>query len=155
MLGDSVLISAEPYVRAALQGWVVTYDAKGSRRLPQGIEVLKARRAEIGRAVVIQQGNNYLASEGSFGSQIDQAMRVLRGTSRVVWLTVAEKWPSRVEINRQIRAAAARWPTIVVGDWAALVAAHPGYAGDQLHLSPEGRQAMARLIDRCLGPAPG
>lgn len=155
VLGDSVLISAESAVRAALNGWVVTYDAVGSRRLPQGIQTLKARRDEIGRAVVIQQGNNYLAAEGSFADQIDQAMRVLRGTSRVVWLTVAEKWPSRVEINRQIRAAASRWPTIVVGDWARLVAAHPEYAGDQLHPSPEGRRAIARLIDQCVGPAPG
>jgi hypothetical protein len=154
VLGDSVLISAEPYVRSALNGWVVTYDAVGSRRLPQGIQTLKARRDEIGRVVVIQQGNNYIAAEGSFGDQIDQAMRVLRGTSRVVWLTVAEKWASRVEINRQIRAAASRWPTIVVGDWARLVAAHPEYAGDQLHLSPEGRRAIARLIDQCVGPAP-
>lgn len=154
VLGDSVLISAEPYVRAALNGWVVTYDAVGSRRLPQGIDVLRARRAEIGRVVVIQQGDNYIAAEGSFATQIDEAMRVLKGTSRVVWLTVAEKWPSRVEINRQIRAAAARWPTIVVGDWARLVAAHPEYAGDMLHLSPAGRQAIARLIDQCVGPAP-
>jgi hypothetical protein len=154
VLGDSVLISAETAVRSALRGWVVTYDAAGSRRLPQGIQTLKARRSEIGRVVVIQQGNNYLASEGSFGAQIDQAMQVLRGTSRVVWLTVAEKWASRVEINRQIRAAAARWPTIVVGDWARLVAAHPEYAGDQLHLSPAGRTAIARLIASCVGPAP-
>lgn len=154
MLGDSALISAEPYVRASLGGWVVTYDAVGSRRLPQGIEVLRARRSEIGRVVVIQQGNNYLASEGSFARQIDEAMGVLRGTSRVVWLTVAEKWPSRVEINRQIRAAASRWPTIVVGDWARMVAAHPEYAGDQLHLSPAGRRAMANLIAQCVGPAP-
>lgn len=154
VLGDSVLISAEPNVRSALNGWRVTYDAEGSRRLPQGIQVLKARRDEIGRAVVLQQGNNYIASEGSFGDQIDQAMRVLRGTSRVVWLTVAERWPSRVEINRQIRAAANRWPTIVVADWARVIAAHPEYAGDQLHLSPEGRRAIASLIDRAVGPAP-
>ena len=155
VLGDSVLISAVPYVRSALNGWRVTYDAEGSRRLPQGIQVLKARRDEIGRAVVIQQGNNYLAAEGSFADQIDQAMRVLRGTSRVVWLTVAEKYPSRVQINQAIRAAASRWPTIVVADWARLVAAHPEYAGDQLHLSPEGRRAIASLIDRAVGPAPG
>jgi hypothetical protein len=155
VLGDSALISAEGYVRSALNGWVVTYDAVGSRRLPQGIDVLRARRSEIGRVVVIQQGNNYIAAEGSFASQIDEAMRVLKGTSRVVWLTVAEKYASRVEINKAIRAAAGRWPTIVVGDWARLVAAHPEYAGDQLHLSPAGRAAIARLIDQCVGPAPG
>ena len=36
--------------------------------------------------VVIQQGNNYIAGEGSFASQIDEAMTVLSGVERVVWL---------------------------------------------------------------------
>lgn len=94
VLGDPVLGGARQTVPRALAGWAVTFDASGSRRLPQGIEVLKSRRRGIGRVVVIQLGNNYLASEGSFGTQMDQAMRVLTGVSRVVWLTVAEKWGS-------------------------------------------------------------
>lgn len=152
--GDSVLLGARYAVPAALPGWRVTMDTVGSRRLPQAIEVLRARRGEIGRVVVIQMGNNYLAAEGSFGAQIDQAMTVLRGVPRVVWLTVAEKWPSRVLINRQIRAAAARWPAIRVADWARALAAHPEYAADMLHLSPAGRTAIAALIAAQVGPAP-
>lgn len=64
---------------AALPGWQVTFDAVGSRRLPQAIGVLHSRRWGIGGVVVIQQGNNHIASEGSFGSQIDEAMRVIDG----------------------------------------------------------------------------
>ena len=152
VLGDSALLGAQYTVPAALVGWDVTYDALGSRRLPQGIEVLRARRAEIGRVVVIQQGNNYIAGEGSFADQIDQAMTVLVGVERVVWLTVAEKWPSRVAINDAIRAAPARWPQAVVADWAPIIAAHPEYAGDMLHLSDAGRIAIARLIADHVGP---
>lgn len=132
---------------------MVTFDAVGSRRLPQGIEVLRARRAEIGRVVVIQQGNNYLASEGSFTDQIGEAMRVLDGVERVVWLTVAERWPSRVGINAAIRASPQRWSQIVVADWATVVAAHPEYASDMLHLTGAGRQAIAQLIATSVGPA--
>ena len=146
VLGDSALLGAREKVPAALPGWQVVFDALGSRRLPQAIEVLRARRSEIGAVAVIQQGNNYLESEGSFGAQIDEAMRVLDGVDRVVWLTVAEKWPSRVEINQQIRAAAGRWPRIVVAEWAPLIAAHPEYAEDMLHLSAAGRIAIAELI---------
>ena len=146
VLGDSALLGARETVPAALPGWQVVFDAVGSRRLPQAIEVLRARRSEIGAVAVIQQGNNYLESEGSFGAQIDEAMRVLDGVDRVVWLTVAEKWPSRVEINQQIRAAAGRWPQIVVAEWAPLIAAHPEYAEDMLHLSASGRIAIAELI---------
>ena len=146
VLGDSALLGARETVPAALPGWQVVFDAVGSRRLPQAIEVLRARRSEIGAVAVIQQGNNYLESEGSFGAQIDEAMRVLDGVDRVVWLTVAEKWPSRVEINQHIRAAAGRWPQIVVAEWAPLIAAHPEYAEDMLHLSAAGRIAIAELI---------
>jgi hypothetical protein len=155
VLGDSVLLGARETVPAALAGWIVTFDAEGSRRLPQGIEVLRAHRAQIGAVVVIQMGNNYIPGEGgTFASQIDSAMRVLTGVKRVVWLTVAERWPSRVAINQAIRAAPGRWPNAVVGDWAALLASHPEYAGDQLHLTGAGRTAIAQLIASKVGPPP-
>ena len=154
VLGDSVLLGARETVPAALPGWVVTMDTVGSRRLPQAIEVLRAKRSQLGPVVVIQQGNNFIAAEGSFAAQIDEAMRMLQGVDRVVWLTVAERWPSRVTINQAIRAAASRWPTMVIADWAALIAAHPDYAGDLLHLSPAGRIAIADLIASKVGPAP-
>jgi hypothetical protein len=140
---------------AALRGWRVTMDTIGSRRLTQAISVLRANRARIGAVVVIQMGNNYIPGEdGSFGSQIDQAMRVLAGVGRVVWVTVAEKWPDRVTINKAIRASASRWPTIRVADWARIIAAHPGYAYDMLHLTPSGRLAMARLVAATVGSPP-
>jgi hypothetical protein len=153
VLCDSVLLSAGSQLRAAMSGWTLTIDCLGSRRLPQGIKVLQARRDEIGRVVVIHLGNNYIEGEaGTFGQQIDKAMRVLEGVSRVVWVTVAEKWPSRVKINQAIRAAASRWPTIRVADWARVIAGHPEYAADMLHLSPNGRKAIAKLIAAQVGP---
>jgi hypothetical protein len=154
VLGDSVLLGVRDTLPAALPGWVVTVDTVGSRRLPQGIEVLRARRAELGAVVVIMLGNNYIAAEGSYAAQIDEAMGVLAGVSRVVWLTVPERWESRVEINAAIRDAPSRWPTIVVADWATEVAAHPEYAADMLHLSPSGRAAIRALIAAFVGPAP-
>jgi hypothetical protein len=154
VMGDSTLLGASQAVPAALDGWSVTFDAEGSRRLPQAIEILAARRAEIGRVVVIQMGNNYIDGEGgTYASQMDRAMEVLSGVERVVWLTVPEKWQSRVAINDAIRAAPARWPQIVVADWAPLIAAHPEYAGDMLHLSDPGKVAIADLIDAYVGPA--
>jgi len=161
VLGDSVLLGttygSPPPMVAALPGWTVTLDCEGSRRLTQGIGVLQARRAEIGRVAVIQLGNNYIPGEGgSFAGQIDQAMAVLEGTDRVVWVTVGEAIAGRAELNAEIRAAAARHPTIVVADWASLVAADPSLApGDGLHLSNQGRVALSDLVASAIGPAPG
>ena len=155
VLGDSVLLGTVQTLPAALRGWRVTMNCVGSLRLPQGIQILRAVRSRIGAVVVIQMGNNYIPGEdGTFASQIDQAMRVLAGVRRVVWVTVAEKWSSRITINRAIRAATGRWPTMRVADWAPIIATHPAYAYDMLHLSPAGRLAMARLIAGVVGSPP-
>jgi hypothetical protein len=154
--GDSVLLGTATTMPAALAGWAVTMDTVGSRRLTQAIPVLQARRGEIGRVVVIQMGNNYIPGEsGSFASQIDRAMTILGGVERVVWLTVAQTNDSRAAINDDIRSAAERWPTIVVVDWASIIAANPGYASsDSLHLTGTGRTAMAQSVATAVGPAP-
>ena len=152
-----MLLGAEQTLPAALAGWQVTMDCVGSRRLPQGIQELQANRSRIGAVVVIQMGDNYISGEdGTFASQIDQAMHVLAGVRLVVWVTVAEEWTSRIAINQAIRAAASRWPTIRVADWAPIIAAHPDYAfpPDMLHLSWAGRAAIAKLIASVVGPAP-
>ena len=147
VFGDSVLLGTTSTLPAALPGWRVHMNCVGSRRLPQLIPILRGLTWRSGTTVVIQMGNNYIAGEdGTFASQIDQAMRVLRYVRRVVWVTVAEKWPSRVTINRAIRAAALRYPRIRVADWAPLIATHPSYAYDMLHLTPLGRLRISRLI---------
>jgi hypothetical protein len=148
VLGDSVLLGAKTTLPAALRGWRVMMNCAGSRRLAQGLAVLRARYWRYGDTVVIDLGNNYIPGEhGTFASQIDEAMRILRKVRRVVWVTVAERWRSRVTINRAIRAAALRYPKIRVADWAPLVRSHPWYApGDMLHLSASGRLAIAKLI---------
>jgi hypothetical protein len=147
VLGDSVLLGAKTTLPAALPRWRVVMNCVGSRRLTQAIAILRARAWRPGDTVVIDLGNNYIPGEGgTFASQIDRAMRALHVVRRVVWVTVAEKWRSRVTINRAIRAARYRWPTIRVADWAPIVRSHPWYAYDQLHLTQSGRVAIAKLI---------
>lgn len=152
VLGDSILNADQPGLRAALHDFRVTIDTKPGRRLTQGIPIVRARRDEMGGTVVIELGNNFIPGEGgTFAHQIDVVMRLLRGVRRVVWVTVAEKWPSRVQINHQIRAAAMRWPAIRIAEWAPIVAAHPRYTFDGLHLTSAGLTPMSRLIARAVG----
>lgn len=153
VMGDSVFLGTASSIPSHLPDWVVTYDAQGNRRLAQGIDVLAARRAEIGEAVVVQLGNNYIDGErGDYASQIDEAMTLIGDVPRVVWVTVAEVSPSRVAINEAIRAAGERYPNMFVADWAATMAAEDGLTWDSIHLTPLGRDRMAELIARGLGP---
>ncbi len=149
-MGDSVLLGAAEEIPAALPGWNVIVDAKVSRFLNQGIEVLQARRAEIGAGgvVVIQQGNNYLGSEQQFREEIDQTMAVLAGVPKVVWITVSEFTRSRVDVNREILAAAERYPNIVLADWNGIWLANRAFTShDGLHLKA-GRSSRVRADGR-------
>jgi lysophospholipase L1-like esterase len=153
VMGDSVFLGTTAAIPRALPEWLVTYDAVGSRRLAQAIDVLAARRGEIGEAVVVQLGNNFIEGErGTYATQIDEAMAVLADVPRVVWVTVSEVSPTRVAINEAIRDAATRWPNLRVADWAPIIATFPGLTWDGLHLTPDGRREMATLIADTLGP---
>ena len=144
-------------IPAALPGWNVIVDAKVSRFLNQGIEVLQARRAEIGAGgvVVIQQGNNYLGSEQQFREEIDQTMAVLAGVPKVVWITVSEFTRSRVDVNREILAAAERYPNIVLADWNGIWLANRAFTShDGLHLKAAGQAAFAQMVAQVVGAPP-
>lgn len=153
VLGDSVFLGTTAAIPSALPEWLVTYDAVGNRRLAQGIDVLAARRGQIGEAVVVHLGNNFIEGErGTYATQIDEAMAVLQDVPRVVWVTVSEVSESRVAINQAIREAAARWPNLRVAEWAPIIGARPELSWDGLHLTPTGRREMAALIAQVLGP---
>ena len=157
VMGDSVLLGAAEEIPAALPGWNVIVDAKVSRFLNQGIEVLQARRAEIGAGgvVVIQQGNNYLGSEQQFREEIDQTMAVLAGVPKVVWITVSEFTRSRVDVNREILAAAERYPNIVLADWNGIWLANRAFTShDGLHLKAAGQAAFAQMVAQVVGAPP-
>lgn len=155
VVGDSVFLGTASSIPAALPDWLVTYDASGNRRLAQAVEMIAERRAVIGEAVVIHLGNNFIEGErGTYATQIDEVMDVLVDVPRVVWVTVAEVAPSRERINAEIREAAERWPNAAVADWAPIVAEHPEWTFDGVHLTSTGRSKMATLVAETLGPVP-
>lgn len=164
-VGDSVMVAAAPKLPAAMAGWSVIADARVSRFLPEGIDVVRSRRGEIHDVVVVHLGNNYGGDERGFRRQVDQMMAELHGVRLVVWVTVAEDRPQQREVNDVLRAAVAAYPNAALLDWTPLWAAHRDYTGgDHLHLSARGATALAGLMgsgtallafQRGLAPAPG
>lgn len=155
VIGDSVLLGTVDTLPPMLHGWRVTMNCVESRRLPEELPMMRAERSHMGSVVVIQAGNNYIEGEdGTFAHQIHQAMHILHGVRRVVWVTVAKKWPSRVAIDQAIHHAAHHWSSIRVANWAPVAAAHPSYTYDGLHLTPDGRIAMSNLIAKTVGRSP-
>ncbi len=162
LLGDSVMLSFAPrYTDAARTvlgqaGWEVTLDTKGSRRADAALQVVRQRRAEIGGAVAIQLGNNFLGNVADFRAAMDGILATLDGVERIVLLTVSETQANRRDVNAVIRSLADQHPRARLVDWAAMTAADPSLTQpDRLHLTAQGARFMALLIADALGPPPG
>jgi len=114
-------------------------------RPPSALETIEALGPALGPVVVVDVGYNDPAS--GYADGLDQVMRALldAGVQRVVWVTLEETQTVWVDINAQIRAAAGRWPQLVVADWAVEEAGHP-WLVDNAHLNGDGSRAFARFL---------
>jgi lysophospholipase L1-like esterase len=117
--------------------------------------------------VVTDLGINDTASAGtattlgyaSYGRKIDWFMRLIPGGRRVLWtnLPCSIEPPARLTgcrtVNIELARAASRWSNLVVLDWASKASGHPEYMsspGKDVHLSPAGQSAWARLVTAAL-----
>jgi len=152
-VGDSVLLGTKDYLPTTLGGWDLRFDARISRAFPEGIELVRENRANIGQAAIVVLGHNYWGGGKIYG-YLDQMMADLRAVQRVIFVTVAEWSPAQLEVNRAIRSLPKTYPNVVVADWAAVLAADPEFlSADQVHLTGAGNVALANLLAIILGPA--
>lgn len=160
-VGDSVAASIEyvPTAEARLRRDLdLRLDLRVCRRLvqlscpfqgsvpPTALAAVRAYGHTLGDVLVVQVGHN----ESAYGyrSGIDRVMRAALGDGarRVVWVTLRETLPTYRETNLAIRAAARRWPMLVVADWNAHSRGKPWFAGDGLHLTSAGANALASFL---------
>jgi hypothetical protein len=145
-VGDSVMLDTQPYLEADLPG--VQVDGVVSRQFETGIGVVQADRAAgtLGRILVVELGTN-----GSVTSaDMDAMMQAAAGVERVVFVNVDVPRPWEATDNAVLAAGVARYPGVaVLADWYTLSSPHPEwFTTDQVHLNPDGAQALAALITR-------
>ena len=152
VLGDSVTLGAEDQLSAALSSWKMTYDAKESRRIDQGVDLVGSRAAPIARVLVVHLCTNW--GGGDFHAAAVKLMAAAKNVERVVWVTCVPWLPAVGAADAVIKALPNEYPNVVVADWSA-IAGTPGYTyDDQLHLKTPGAEALAALIAATAGPAP-
>jgi hypothetical protein len=161
LIGDSVAtsISYTAPARTLLgRGIDLHFAAVVCRRLVQqscwyngarpttALEMIETAGRSLGDTVIVESGYNEYVDQ--YPDDLDQVMRALvdAGVENVLWVTLREQRPSYHTMNVAIRAAAARWPQLVVVDWETLSKNRPWFGDDGIHLNYAGTMGMVRML---------
>jgi hypothetical protein len=144
-VGDSVMLDYQDPLETDIPG--VAVDAAVSRQWADGEAVLQQLKTEgqLGAEVIVALGTNGPIADTDF----DTMMGILHGASRVVFVTVHVDRPWQGPNNAVLARGAARFPNVVIADWATLADHNPQWFGsDGTHLAIDGpgADALASLI---------
>ena len=142
-VGDSVMLDYQDPLQFALRGADV--EAAVSRQWSDGESVLNSLKSEgrLGAEVIVGLGTNGPITDADF----DAMMSILQGASRVVFVNVHVDRPWQDPNNAVLAQGAARYPHVVVADWASLAAQNAQwFGGDGTHLPINGPGAVALAL---------
>jgi|HubBroStandDraft_2_1064218.scaffolds.fasta_scaffold69608_2 hypothetical protein len=134
-VGDSVMLDYQTPLQADVPG--IDVEASVSRQWDTGVSILQQLKTagQLGAEVVVALSTNGPISDADF----DQMMGVLQGASRVVFVNVHVDKPWQDPNNQVLAAGAARYPNVVIADWATMAAQNPSWFGsDGTHLAIDG-----------------
>ena len=113
---------------------------------PSAVDTLVATPGPFETLVMV---TGYNDPNSTFASAIDQLVTTSRslGIAEVVWVTVREDRENLVRNNQHLVAALDRHPELRLLDWGAHAAGQRSwFAADNVHLSRDGADALARFI---------
>ena len=148
-VGDSVMLGASDALRKALpRGSVI--DATVARQFPEAAKAVTRRLASMKpRVVVLHMGNNgFVPFDG-----LEALMKRLRGTPRVVLVTVRVPLKWQDSVNDALEYAADHHTNAVLADWHA-VSGGSGLLADGVHTTRAGATLYARTIAKAAGVPP-
>jgi hypothetical protein len=148
-VGDSVMLDYQTPLQAGIPG--IDVEAAVSRQWGTGEQLLAQLKSEgrLGAEVIVALSTNGPISATDF----DNMMGELQGASRVVFVNVHVDRSWQDPNNAVLAQGAARYPRVVIADWATLASANPGWFGaDGTHLAINGTgaDALASLITTTL-----
>ena len=128
-VGDSVMLDYQDPLKASIPG--IQVNAAVSRQWADGEAVLQNMKAQgqLGALVIVGLGTNGPITAADF----DSMMAILNGASRVVFVNTHVDRPWQDPNNAVLASGAARYPHVVVADWATLAAQNPQWFGGGRH----------------------
>ena len=145
-IGDSVMLGASTYIQEYFPDAVI--DAKVSRRVIDGAEVVETLRAEgkLGDVVVISLGMNSIFSDGDGQHLIDTIGR----DREIYWVNIYNCYGEDIA-NEQIQQLVNDNENVKLVDWASCAwdnADADWFYEDGIHLMDAAQQAYADLLNR-------
>jgi hypothetical protein len=148
-VGDSVMLDYQTPLETDVPG--IDVEASVSRQWGAGEGLLTQLKSEgrLGAEIIVGLGTNGPISSTDF----DDMMNILQGASRIVFVNVHVDRPWQDPNNAVLAQGPARYPRVVIADWATLAVANPNWFGaDGTHLAIDGSgaTALASLITTAL-----
>jgi peptidoglycan/LPS O-acetylase OafA/YrhL len=152
VIGDSVALGARDALEQAVPG--LSVDAEVGRHAwdaPQVVARLREGLA-LGEAVVLHLGTNSSMPE----ARLREVLQALADRRLVVLVTPHARRPWISSNQALVQRLAGEHRNVRVVDWAAMVAAEPGYVvADGVHPSVAGMRALGAGVALALQPMPG
>jgi len=156
LVGDSLNVGVEPYLRDELRGWQLDTEDEVGRSPATGVERLRTRGTVLAPYVVVSLGTNDPSGGAeAFRGEVNEVLRIAGPSRCVVWVAISRDGNDYEAFNAVLREAASSSPNLQVVDWPSLVRGHPTYlTADGIHASPDGYRARARAIVAAMRDCP-
>jgi hypothetical protein len=146
VIGDSIARGADPWLRASLQGWIVTVDAEIGRASGSGVAIAAAISGTTPApdVVVVELGTND-ADPVAFRANAEAILASLQDVGLVIWQTAHGPMAHVPAVNAQIRRVVRRYPNTAIADWDAFVP-DEDLTSDGVHPLGDHEDDMAKLV---------
>ncbi|MGC4379298.1 acyltransferase family protein [Fictibacillus sp. Mic-4] len=147
VIGDSVMVDVEPYLKKRIPG--VEVNAEIGRQMSDADDIVRDLKSngDLGNYIVLELGTN-----GPFTK--DQLMELLQSVGenkKIVLVNTRVPRPWENVVNSVLEDVASSHPRTALVDWYGASAGHDSYfAPDGVHLNPEGAKAYASLVKKAV-----
>lgn len=146
VIGDSVFLCAAPDFKKMYPQAVI--DAKVSRQVFQGIDIVKQMKAEkkLGQTVILALGNN-----GNFNPATGEALLNDIGRKRKVFWIMPYGSDVERSVYKTIREVTAKYKNVTLIPWNEEAPKHPSwFYQDGTHPNPAGAKEYAKFVRKYL-----
>jgi hypothetical protein len=156
LVGDSLNVGIDPYLRELLPGWRVDSHDRVGRTTSDGVERLRELDGTLAPVVAVSLGTNDPdGTEAEFRTLVDEAIELVGSERCLLWATIVRGGTTRTGFDRVLEDAASAHSNLRLVEWAEMVAGDDSLlAADLVHGTSEGYRRRAAETARAARACP-